>query len=67
MSAFATPQLIGGGKILMISNVVYLTGFSALNFPFAATMSVVALVSAFVVLALMKLMTARIENKIAIH
>ena len=67
MSAFATPQLIGGGKIMMISNVVYLTGFSALNFPFAATMSVVALVSAFVVLALMKLMTARIENKIAIH
>ncbi|MGH7153648.1 MAG: ABC transporter permease, partial [Acetobacteraceae bacterium] len=26
MSAFSTPQLIGGGKVLMISNLVYLEG-----------------------------------------
>jgi len=67
MSAFATPQLIGGGKILMISNVVYLTGFSALNFPFAATMSVVALVSAFGALAVMKAISTRIERGTALH
>jgi len=67
MSAFATPQLIGGGKILMISNVVYLTGFSALNFPFAATMSVVALVSALGALAVMKAISTRIERRTALH
>jgi putative spermidine/putrescine transport system permease protein len=67
MSAFATPQLIGGGKILMISNVVYLTGFSALNFPFAATMSVVALVSALGTLAVMKVISTRIERRTALH
>lgn len=67
MSAFATPQLIGGGKILMISNTVYLAGFSALNFPFAATMSVVALVSALGTFALMKAVSSRIERRTAIH
>jgi len=67
MSAFATPQLIGGGKILMISNTVYLAGFSALNFPFAATMSVVALASALGTFALMKIVSSRIERRTAIH
>jgi len=67
MSAFATPQLIGGGKVLMISNAIYLQGFSALNFPFAATLSVIALISAFASLALMKLVANRLERQTAIH
>jgi putative spermidine/putrescine transport system permease protein len=67
MSAFATPQLIGGGKVLMISNAIYLQGFSALNFPFAATLSVIALISAFASLALMKLVADRLERQTAIH
>lgn len=67
MSAFATPQLIGGGKVLMISNAIYLQGFSALNFPFAATLSVIALVSAFASLAIMKLIAVRLERQSAIH
>jgi putative spermidine/putrescine transport system permease protein len=32
-SAFATPQLIGGGRVNMISNLVYQLGFSSFNFP----------------------------------
>ena len=32
-SAFATPQLVGGGKVNMISNLVYQLGFSNFNFP----------------------------------
>lgn len=67
MSAFATPQLIGGGKVLMISNAIYLQGFSALNFPLAATLSVIALVSAFASLAIMKLIAVRLERQSAIH
>jgi len=42
-SAFATPQLIGGGKVNMISNLVYQLGFANFNFPFAASLSVAAL------------------------
>src|SRR5258707_12767958 len=38
-SAFATPQLVGGGKVNMISNLVYQLGFANFNFPFAASLS----------------------------
>src|SRR5260370_2512521 len=37
-SAFATPQLIGGGRVNMISNLVYQLGFASFNFPFAPTL-----------------------------
>ncbi len=43
LSAFATPQLVGGGKVNMISNMVYQVGFSNFDFPFAAVLSMVAL------------------------
>jgi len=66
MSAFSTPQLIGGGKILMISNLAYLQGFSILNLPFAATLSLIALVSALGSLALMKTLTDRVERRLQI-
>ena len=43
-SAFATPQLIGGGQVNMVSNLVYQLGFASFNFPFAASLSVAGLV-----------------------
>lgn len=67
MSAFSTPQLIGGGKILMISNLAYLQGFSTLNLPFAATLSLIALVAALLSLALMKTLTGRIEQRLSVQ
>jgi len=66
MSAFSTPQLIGGGKVLMIANLAYLQGFSVLNLPFAATLSLIALVSALGSLVLMKAVTGRLERRLAI-
>lgn len=66
MSAFSTPQLIGGGKVLMISNMVYLQGFSSFNLPFAAVLSLIALAAALGSLALMKLLTLRIERRMAV-
>ena len=42
-SAFATPQLIGGGRVNMVSNLVYQLGFASFNFPFAATLCVAGL------------------------
>jgi len=65
MSAFSTPQLIGGGKVLMISNLVYLQGLSSFNFPFAAVLSLVALVLALGALALIRPATRRLEAEVA--
>jgi putative spermidine/putrescine transport system permease protein len=65
MSAFATPQLIGGGKVLMISNLVYLQGLSSFNFPIAAVLSVVAFVVAVGSLALIQPFVSRLERRVA--
>ena len=53
-SAFATPQLIGGGRVNMVSNLVYQLGFASFNFPFAASLSVAGLALTFGVLALLR-------------
>jgi putative spermidine/putrescine transport system permease protein len=61
-SAFATPQLIGGGRVNMISNLVYQLGFSSFNFPFAATLCVAGLALTIVVLSVLKLASRPFKN-----
>ena len=61
-SAFATPQLIGGGKVNMISNLVYQLGFGNFNFPFAASLSVAGLVLTFASIALLRLLLRPLEK-----
>ena len=61
-SAFATPQLIGGGQVNMISNLVYQLGFASFNFPFAASLSVAGLALAFALIALMRLAARPLER-----
>jgi putative spermidine/putrescine transport system permease protein len=53
-SAFATPQLIGGGRVSTVSTLVYQLGFASFNFPFAATLSIAGLAMALASVALMK-------------
>lgn len=65
-SAFATPQLIGGGQVNMVSNLVYQLGFASFNFPFAASLSVAGLALTFAVLALLRLASRPFE-KIGAH
>lgn len=60
-SAFATPQLVGGGKVNMISNLVYQLGFANFNFPFAASLSVGALALTFLSLWILRLATRPFE------
>ena len=67
MSAFSTPQLVGGGKVLMISNLVYLEGLSNFNFPFAAVLSLLALLVAVGSLGLMRPAMRWLEAKVALH
>jgi len=61
-SAFATPQLIGGGRVNMISNLVYQLGFASFNFPFAASLSVAGLLLTFAVLGLMRVAAGPLET-----
>jgi putative spermidine/putrescine transport system permease protein len=65
-SAFATPQLIGGGRVNMVANLVYQLGFASFNFPFAASLSVAGLALTFAVLALMRA-AARPLERIGAH
>jgi putative spermidine/putrescine transport system permease protein len=57
-SAFATPQLIGGGQVNMAANLVYQLGFASFNFPFAASLSLASLVLTLAVLGLLRLALA---------
>ncbi len=61
-SAFATPQLIGGGRVNMVSNLVYQLGFASFNFPFAASLCVAALILTIAVLALLRIAVRPLEN-----
>jgi putative spermidine/putrescine transport system permease protein len=61
-SAFATPQLIGGGRVNMISNLVYQLGFASFNFPFAASLCVAGLALTVVVLSMLRLAARPLEN-----
>ena len=61
-SAFATPQLIGGGRVNMISNLVYQLGFASFNFPFAASLCVAGLALTIVVLSMLRLASRRLET-----
>jgi putative spermidine/putrescine transport system permease protein len=65
-SAFATPQLIGGGRVNMIANLVYQLGFASFNFPFAASLSIAGLVLTLAMLALMRA-AARPFERIGLH
>ena len=61
-SAFATPQMIGGGRVNMVSNLVYQLGFASFNFPFAASLSVAGLALTFAVLALVRAAARPLEE-----
>jgi putative spermidine/putrescine transport system permease protein len=61
-SAFATPQLIGGGRVNMISNLVYQLGFASFDFPFAASLCVAGLALVAIILWLMRLVMRPLER-----
>lgn len=61
-SAFATPQLIGGGRVNMVSNLVYQLGFASFNFPFAATLCVAGLALTLIVLSSLQLAMRPLER-----
>jgi putative spermidine/putrescine transport system permease protein len=60
-SAFATPQMIGGGRVPTVSTLVYQLGFSSMNFPLAASLSIAGLALTAVSLALLGTVTRRLK------
>lgn len=61
-SAFATPQMIGGGQVQTISTLVYQVGFASFNFPLAASLSLVGLLFTIAVLAIFNTGIRRLER-----
>ncbi|WP_255193446.1 ABC transporter permease [Natronobeatus ordinarius] len=55
-ATFAIPDLIGGGRVDFVANLVYRTLFNSANYPLAATLSVALVVlTSLVVLAVFRL------------
>ena len=62
-SAFATPQIIGGGKVTVLSTLIYQLGFSSFNFPFAASLSVAGLLIALALTSALHFLTRRLTRR----
>ncbi|MFY2842455.1 ABC transporter permease [Achromobacter ruhlandii] len=60
-SAFATPQMIGGGRVPTVSTLVYQLGFSSMNFPLAASLSISGLALTVAALLLLGRATKRLK------
>jgi putative spermidine/putrescine transport system permease protein len=60
-SAFATPQMIGGGRVPTVSTLVYQLGFSSMNFPLAASLSIVGLLLTGAALLVLGVFTRRLH------
>jgi putative spermidine/putrescine transport system permease protein len=53
VSSFITPSVIGGGRIMFMPMYIYQQAISLFNFPFAATISTVLLVTVLIVVTLL--------------
>jgi putative spermidine/putrescine transport system permease protein len=54
--------MIGGGRVNMVSNLVYQLGFASFNFPFAATLCVAGLALTALVLTLLQLASIPLQR-----
>ena len=53
VSSFITPSVIGGGRIMFMPMYIYQQAISLFDFPFAATISTVLLVTVLLVVVLL--------------
>ncbi len=53
LSAFLFPMMLGGGKVKMMSNIIYETIYITFDFPFAGTLAAILLVVSILVVAVM--------------
>jgi putative spermidine/putrescine transport system permease protein len=56
LSSIQLPMMLGGGKVKMMSNIIYETIFVTYDFPFAGTLATILLVVSIAVVALMTML-----------
>jgi ABC-type spermidine/putrescine transport system permease subunit I len=56
LSAFVTPALLGGGRVIMIANIIQIQVSQFLNWPFASALSAIVLASAVLIYMLLGLL-----------
>jgi putative spermidine/putrescine transport system permease protein len=61
-SAFATPELLGGGRVKMVANVVKDLALDSFNWPGSAAFAAVALAVTLAVLAAMSRLLGRLDR-----
>lgn len=59
LSAFVTPALLGGGRVIMIANLIQTQVSQFLNWPLAAALSAIIVVATIVVYAALGLLQAK--------
>lgn len=59
LSAFITPALLGGSRVIMITNLIYTQVSQVLDWPFAAALSVIILLATVAVYAGLGLLSRR--------
>jgi ABC-type spermidine/putrescine transport system permease subunit I len=64
LGAFITPALLGGGRVIMIANVIQSEVSQLLNWPFASALSAIVLASAVCSYALLGLLTRARESAV---
>jgi ABC-type spermidine/putrescine transport system permease subunit I len=57
LSAFVTPALLGGGRVIMIANIIQIQVSQFLNWPFASALSAIVLAVAVLIYMLLGLLT----------
>jgi len=62
LSAFVTPALLGGGRVIMIANIIQTEVSQFLNWPFASALSAIMLVAAILVYIMLGLFTRTPER-----
>ncbi|MGI6612841.1 MAG: ABC transporter permease subunit [Fastidiosipila sp.] len=61
-SSFVTPRLMGGGKVMTITMLIYQQSMTILDFPFAAVAAMVLLLFSLILITVYNRMTSRIER-----
>ncbi len=64
LSAYVTPALLGGGRVVMIANLIQMQVNQLLNWPVAGALSAVIVVAAVTVYALLGLITRRGHDRV---
>jgi putative spermidine/putrescine transport system permease protein len=62
LSSFLFPMMLGGGKVKMMSNIIYETIFVTYDFPFAGTLATILLVVSIAVVALMTMLQRMVRR-----